>query len=82
MNKPPEEHGIKLRTREHGSQKIKCPECQPPHNNRDNPLTVTINTEGIVWFCHHCEWRGSYFENGKTPVTLPKQTYTKPQSPK
>ena len=37
MNKPPEEHGIKLRTREHGSQKIKCPESQPPHNNRDNP---------------------------------------------
>ena len=81
MNKRPEEYGIRLRSQEHGSQKIKCPECQPPHNPRDNPLTVTINAEGTVWFCHHCEWRGSYFEKGMTPFSLPKQTYTRPTKP-
>ena len=82
MNKRPEELGIKLRSLEIGSQKLKCPECQPPHNAKDNPLTLTINTEGIVWFCHHCEWRGSYFENGKIPFSLPKKQYERPKKPK
>ena len=48
MNKPPIEHGIRQKSFEHGSQKLKCPECQPPHNPRDNPLTLTINSEGIT----------------------------------
>ena len=82
VNKRPEELGIKLKSLEIGSQKLKCPECQPPHNPKDNPLTLTINTEGIVWFCHHCEWRGSYFENGKIPFSLPKKEYVKPKKPK
>ena len=82
MNKPPIEYGIRQKSFEHGSQKLKCPECQPPHNPRDNPLTLTINSEGTVWYCHHCEWKGSYFEKGMTPITIPKKTYTKPPTPK
>ena len=81
-NKPPEEHGIRLKTQQHGSQKIKCPECQPPHNPRDNPLTVTINDEGTVWFCHHCEWSGSYFKTGIAPFAIPKKKYERPSKPK
>ena len=44
-----------------GSQKTKCPQCQTgskPHNLSDNPLTVTIEGEKVVWYCHHCEWTG------------------------
>ena len=82
MNKTPEEHGIKVRSHNHGSQKLKCPECQPPHNPRDNPLTLTINDEGIVWFCHHCEWRGSYFKNSHRPAYfVNKEKYIKPKEP-
>ena len=81
-DKRPEEYGIRLKTHQHGSQKIKCPECQPPHNPRDNPLTVTINDEGTVWFCHHCEWSGSYFKTGIIPFAVPKKKYVRPERPK
>ena len=81
-DKRPEEYGIRLKTNQHGSQKIKCPECQPPHNPRDNPLTVTINDEGTVWFCHHCEWSGSYFKTGIIPFAVPKKKYVRPERPK
>ena len=81
-NLSPEERGIKIKSHVRGSYKTKCPECQPPHNKRDNPLTITINDEGTVWFCHHCEWSGSYFKPGLTPFTIPKKKYKRPVEPK
>tara|TARA_A100001391_G_scaffold196806_1_gene175995 strand:- start:793 stop:2487 length:1695 start_codon:yes stop_codon:yes gene_type:complete len=42
------------------TQKIKCPKCQPPHNPKDRPLSLT--TEGgtkAMWNCHHCGYSGS-----------------------
>ena len=80
-NKKPEEHGIKLRKYDHGTQKIKCPQCQPPHKMTDNPLSVTINDEGTVWFCHHCDWKGSFYNNSKSTYTPRKPVYVKPQTP-
>ena len=38
-----------------GNQKLKCPQCQPPHKESDNPLSVTISHDGVVWLCHHCD---------------------------
>jgi len=52
------ENGIKLNHQQEGNQKVKCPSCQPPHNPRDNPLSVTINDDGVVWNCHHCGFKG------------------------
>ena len=81
MNERPEDLGIKLKKFDFGTQKVKCPKCQPPHNMSDNPLSVTINEEGTVWFCHHCDWKGSYFVNNDR-MYIPKQkTYVKPDTP-
>ena len=81
MNERPEDLGIKLKKFDFGTQKVKCPQCQPPHNMSDNPLSVTINEEGTVWFCHHCDWKGSYFVNNDR-MYIPKQkTYVKPDAP-
>jgi twinkle protein len=81
MNERPEDLGIKLKKFDFGTQKVKCPQCQPPHNMSDNPLSVTINEEGTVWFCHHCGWKGSYFVNNDR-MYIPKQkTYVKPDAP-
>lgn len=81
MNERPEDLGIKLKKFDFGTQKVKCPQCQPPHNMSDNPLSVTINEEGTVWFCHHCDWKGSYFVNNDR-MYIPKQkTYVKPDTP-
>ena len=82
MNETPEDHGIKLKKYDFGTQKVKCPKCQPPHNMSDNPLSVTINEEGTVWFCHHCDWRGSYFKNNDRMYIPKKPAYKKPDSPK
>jgi twinkle protein len=80
-NKRPEEHGIKLKKFEHGTQKVKCPQCQPPHKMSDNPLSVTINDEGTVWFCHHCDWKGSYYNNSSSVYIPKKPVYIKPKTP-
>ena len=59
------EENIKLKHQQDGTQKTKCPQCQPPHNKNDNPLTVSISENGnsIVWYCHHCNWKGSKFNS-------------------
>ena len=64
---------------QHGNQKLKCPSCQPPHNSNDTPLSFTINDEGAVWNCHHCEFRGGYKENLDYIPT--KKQYVKPVVP-
>jgi len=81
MNERPEDHGIKLRKFDHGTQKVKCPKCQPPHKMSDNPLSVTINEEGTVWFCHHCDWKGSYFTNSNKMYIPKEKVYQKPEVP-
>ena len=74
------ENDLVLKHQQIGTQKVKCPKCQPPHNPRDNPLSVTINEDGIVWKCHHCDWTG-----GKTTghIYRPynKPSYIAPEPP-
>ena len=36
------ENAINVKHYAEGNQKVKCPQCQPPHNPRDTPLSVTI----------------------------------------
>ena len=78
----PLDYGIKLKHMNEGSQKVKCPQCQPHnHNIKDNPLSVTINSEGTVWFCHHCNWKGSCHYKTYNHKLRPKK-YQKPDLPK
>ena len=53
------ENGIRLKSFTEGTHKVKCPKCQPPHNSADRPLSVTVDIDNVVWFCHHCEDTGS-----------------------
>lgn len=74
------EEGINLPSTSDGGYKVKCRECQPPHNERDRPLSVTIDHEGIRWLCHHCDRRGGRRKDfGSFLRTKPKPTYNKPQ---
>ena len=50
-----------------GQQKTKCPECQPAHNPRDNPLSITVESDSILFHCHHCGFQG-----GVTHQTAPR----------
>ena len=47
----------KHRLRE-GQQKTKCPECQPQHDPSDNPLSIDVQPDKIVFHCHHCGFSG------------------------
>jgi len=73
------EKGIRVKHTQVGNQKTKCPECQPPHDSRDRPLSVNIKDDGsAVWLCHHCDFKGGTGEINYTPV---KKTYVRPETP-
>ena len=80
--------GIIPRNTDVGTQKIKCPRCQP-HNHKptDNPLALTIESTGnCVWFCHHCEYTGGFNVStgwkAKTKINRPEKIYVPPVVPK
>ncbi len=75
------ENNINLKHQQEGNQKVKCPQCQPPHNPRDNPLSVTITNDSVMWKCHHCEWTGGK-STGSIYKPYKKITYTQPEPPK
>ena len=72
--------GIELKRYDQGTEKTKCPECQPPHKLSDNPLSVTIEGENAVWNCHHCGFKGTT-ATATNFVTPPRKTYTTPSIP-
>ena len=74
------ENAIKLSDTSEGTKKTKCPQCQPPHNAKDRPLSVTISSEGVVWKCHHCEWTGGR-RTGGIYRPIPKPSYKRPDPP-
>ena len=50
-----------LLSRKH-SGKYLCPECSHTRKNKhDRCLSVTIKTEGVVYYCHHCNAKGGEF---------------------
>jgi len=51
--------GIKLRDYRQGNQKTLCPQCSHTRKKKtDLCLSVTINYDGAMWFCHNCGWTG------------------------
>lgn len=70
---------IRLKDTSARTQKVKCPQCQPPHDSSDRPLTVTIDGDSAVWFCHHCGWKGSKGAAQNNPV---RTQIRKPEPPK
>ena len=46
-----------------GSRKYRCPRCSPQRRNKiDRALSITRKGSEVMWFCHHCEWKGGYDE--------------------
>jgi twinkle protein len=57
------EQGIRLRSWSLGNHKSTCPKCSHDRKNKTEPcLSVTIESDGAVWKCHHCTWAGSVHE--------------------
>ena len=72
-----ERYQINARRLNHGNHKIKCPACQPPHNSKDRPLSIEITNQKIMFFCHHCNYKGSVMSNNNRnviPITQKTKT--------
>jgi twinkle protein len=74
------EHGIRPRQYRDGDQKLTCPRCSAQRRNRTDPcLSLTIDGNGALWKCHHCEWTGSVKEGGEAPQRPRRAAPTRPQ---
>ena len=69
---------IKLKNYNIGTQKVHCPECQPPHKLSDYPLSVTIEADGIVFLCHHCGYTVGTKNGSSNFVTRKEKVYQLP----
>lgn len=57
---------IKLRSQKFGTQYTTCPMCSHKRKGANKTLrclSVTIDADGIVVNCHHCQW--SDYDNAK-----------------
>jgi len=65
-----------------GQQKTKCPECQPKHDPKDNPLSIDVQPDKIVFKCHHCGFSGGVATDISTVMRKPqpkRKQYKKPK---
>ena len=51
-----------------GDHKTKCPNCQPPHKKSDNPLSIKVDPDSIIFKCHHCGWSGGVNEGSGAKI--------------
>ena len=73
--------GIRIRNFAIGNHKTKCPECQPhAHNPKDNPLSVTVESDHAIYNCHHCGFSGGVGDGSIKPSYKPTTpVYKKPE---
>ena len=77
-----EKHGLIIKHLDEGNHKTKCPQCQPPHDSSDRPMSVEISNEKIIFFCHHCEFKGGVMAQSALTGTVRKlEPQRKPFSP-
>ena len=72
-------HNPKTNNQAHGQYKITCPNCQRERtkNKGDTPLSVNINSETIVYHCHHCGIQGAMSKSQGATMKVVK-TESKP----
>ena len=82
------EQGIRLKSYGDGTHRTTCPQCSSTRKNKKDPcLSVTVDTDKAVYFCHHCSAEGNDFSgsvrlNNFSPEYRPKikPTFQKPKT--
>ena len=58
-----------------GTRKYRCPECSAQRKKKtDTPLSITRRGTEVVWYCHHCEFKGGYDEARRENNSMGYQT--------
>lgn len=56
-----------------------CPKCSASRkNSKEKCLTVTYDTDAVLYNCHHCGWGGSVFYRHRE---IHRKIYRKPEQP-
>lgn len=70
------ELGITLNNYSLGNHKTFCPQCKntrKAHNRHDTPLSVSIESDKILYKCHNCEFQGVASEQTNYKVVQPQK---------
>lgn len=62
--------------------KTLCPQCSQARKKKKTPC-LSVNTEKGVWFCWHCDWRGSLetgVDDRGDPYRWAKKKYIRPEN--
>ena len=75
--------GIELRATELGNHKAVCPRCSHERKKKKDPcLSIGIQADSIVVYCHHCQWSESFWDDDSAPRTYrqaaPARKHAKP----
>src|SRR6516164_3481739 len=58
------DYGISVQSTVPGRYYAICPNCshkRKPAHRKLKILAVTINDDGVMWYCIHCHWKGGEF---------------------
>lgn len=62
--------GIDLRHKRAGQIKTICPKCSDSRRNKKDP-SLSVDIDGGLYNCHHCDFRGRVFERVKREYVKP-----------
>ncbi|MEM1010453.1 MAG: hypothetical protein AAGJ35_15780, partial [Myxococcota bacterium] len=70
-------HNIHLPPNASGETKTTCPQCSSTRQ-KQNEKCLAVHVERGLWYCHHCQWKGSLAESSNLPAqaTPSIQTHT------
>jgi twinkle protein len=54
---------LNINTKIGGQQRTLCPQCSHTRNNHKSEKCLSVDTDNLTWFCHHCNWTGKISEN-------------------
>jgi len=49
---------LNINTKLGGQQRTLCPQCSHTRNNHKNEKCLSVDTDNMTFFCHHCSWSG------------------------
>lgn len=76
-----EEFGINIPTGRTGEVATSCPQCSA-QRKKPNVKCLSVNVEKGVWYCNHCDWRGTLkqgVEERSNPYAHRPKTYRRPE---
>ncbi|MEO0584231.1 MAG: bifunctional DNA primase/helicase [Bacteroidota bacterium] len=73
------DHNIQLPPTATGEIRTTCPKCSYTRQKK-NEKCLSVHVEKDLWYCHHCQWKGSLHPSPENPLN-PTPSTTNTQNP-